>query len=117
MSEGAGVKPVSRHWRTACICFAGLVIAVAAAALYVVIDQGVTITYMQDEGRHIDDDFAALRALIPAISKDISQRDLLVLLRRGNPKDVIFEEGKVIRIGQLEFHFDEKDTLTEVRRQ
>ncbi len=54
------------------------------------------VFWSQDERRHIDNDFAALRALMPAISKGISQRDFRVLIRRGKPKEIIAEEGGVI---------------------
>jgi hypothetical protein len=115
MTEAQDNKSVNRHWRTAFFCLAGLFLVTIIVAVYGIIDQAVTINYMQEGRKSLASDLAVLRKLIPELHRGMSQKDVLTILRRQNPKAFIVEEKNTVWIGQVVFVFDQNGQLVEIR--
>lgn len=115
MINGQDKKLVNRHWRTAFFCLAGLFVVAIIVAVYEIIDQAVTIDYMQEGHKSLESDFAVLRKLTPELHRGMSQKDVLTILRRQNPKAFIVEEKNTVWIGQVVFVFDQNGKLVEIR--
>jgi hypothetical protein len=115
MKNGQDKKLINRHWRTAFFCLAGLFVVAIILAVYEIIDQAVTIDYMQEGYKSLKSDFAVLRKLTPELHRGMSQKDVLTILRRQNPKAFIVEEKNTVWIGQVVFVFDQNGKLIEIR--
>lgn len=93
------------HWKTA---FFGLLILAAlggTAAAYGLLDQGVTLTYMQQSYVETIEDLEVLQRLVPAAAPRLNRADVLTLLRRQHPRAFIVATDTSVQIGQLTFHF------------
>jgi len=102
----------TRPWQIA--FFAALVIGVAIIALlvYSVMDQAVTITHMSDGYSRTEND---LKTLGDAFPRDrYSKKDVLVVLRKLDPKGFIVETKCTVQLNGLRFEFDNKGRLVNV---
>jgi hypothetical protein len=110
--KSVGVNP---HWRTAFYGSVALLIALVALAGYGIVDQAVTITYMQEGMKTTEADLSVLARLAPSLRKGMSRKDVLSLLRQQNPEELIAEDNGTIVIGQLVFEFGKDGQLSAVK--
>ena len=102
----------TRPWRIA--FFAAFVIGVGIIAFlgYSVLDQAVTITHMSDGYSRTEKD---LKTLGDAFPRDrYTQKDILVVLRKLDPKGFIVETKCTVQLNGLRFEFDNKGRLVNV---
>jgi len=88
------------------ICFA-LLVTSSSVLLLGIVDQAITITYME---QGLDDERKAnevLGNLIVQGGKDYTQADFLHLLRQAYPDDFIVQKGSAISMGHNEFTFSQ----------
>lgn len=107
-------KPGIKTWKL----FVLIVLVVGWLAvpflLYQVIDQAVTIHYMQIGYRDTEEDLHNLAQFTVAQSPKLTRAAVLESLRRTHSPDQIKEEGSVIRAGSLSFEFGSDGTLVSV---
>jgi hypothetical protein len=92
-------------WKSAFFVSLALLVVVSCGLLYAVIDQGVSLTYMQVS---YDDQVQAntvLGDLVVMGGQEYSQKDLVHLLRQEYPDAFIVEDGETISIGSNSFYF------------
>jgi hypothetical protein len=111
-SKNVGVNP---RWRKAFYGLLALFIALVLLAVYGIVDQAVTITYMQEGMKTVKADLSVLARLAPSLTKGISRKEIVPLLRQQNPEELIAEESGTIVIGQLIFKFDKDGRLDSVK--
>jgi hypothetical protein len=90
------------------IAFIGLLVVAGiggAAAAYGLLDQGVTLTYMQQAYAETIDDLEVLQRLLPAVAPRLTRADVLALLRRQHPGTFIVATDTSVQVGQLTFLF------------
>ena len=95
------------------VCFSLLLLS-SSILLYGIVDQAVTITYME---QGFEDRLAANEVLGNLIVKGAAQHnqaDFLHLLRQAYPDGFIVQEGNTILIGRNEFVFV-NDKLSSVK--
>src|SRR5437868_10645226 len=93
------------RWKAA---FFGLLIVAGlggAAAAYGLVDQGVTLTYMQQGYTETVDDLEVLRRLLPAAAPRLQRAEVLALLRQQHPHAFIVATDTSVHVGQLTFLF------------
>lgn len=73
--------------------------------LYVVIDQGISYSYLYNENNYTKSSIKALGELIVKGSEKYTQKDILHLLRQANTDDFIVEEDNKIITGFSTFTF------------
>ena len=88
------------------ICFV-LLIASSSVLLLGIVDQAITITYMEQGFEDQRKANEVLGNLIVRGGKDYTQADFLHLLRQAYPDEFIVQEGSVISMGQNEFTFSQ----------
>ena len=87
------------------LCVAALIVT-NLFWLYQIVDSGVTLTYQQvtiDEQAKI---IESLGELVVKGAKDYSQKDILYLLRKSNPRAFIVEDQNKITFEGAQFIFD-----------
>lgn len=84
--------------------------------LYHVVDQAVTIHYMQIGYRDTEVDLYNLAQFTVAQSPKLTRAAVLESLRRTHSPEKIKEEGSVIRTGSLSFEFGSDRTRARVYR-
>jgi hypothetical protein len=109
-------KLVSRNWRTAFFLLLAVFVLTIGVLIYKIIDQAVTITYMQEGYHDTEKDLLTLSRLTPALRQGMTKKDILFLLRQQNSNEIITEEGQLLNIGQLQFIFDRDNRLIEIKR-
>ena len=95
------------------VCLSLLLIS-SSVLLYGIIDQAITISYMEEEFEQQREANQVLGNLIVKGGKSYSQADFLHLLRQAYPDEFIVQEGNVISMGQNQFHFTDS-RLSSVR--
>ena len=105
-----------RRWRGGFFALLAVLISVVAVSLYALVDQGVSYTYLGEELRYVESDFAVLRRLAPALREGDTRADVLALLRRQNPEALISSTDSTVSIGALVFRFGSEGRLGAVDR-
>ncbi len=113
-AEGRGRR--GRRWRAGFFAVLAVLIAVVIASLYALLDQGVSYTYLSDELRYVESDFAVLRHVVPTLRQGDTRADVLTLLRRQNPEALISSTDSTVSIGALVFRFGTDGRLRAVDR-
>jgi hypothetical protein len=106
---------LTQPWRVA--FFAALAIGVVIIALlaYGILDQAVTITHMSDGYSRTEKDLKTLGSVFPR--DRYNKKDILVLLRKLDPKGFIVETRCTVQVDGLRFEFDGKGRLVNVNTQ
>lgn len=81
--------------------------------LYGILDQGVTLTYMQDSCDSVSRGNEVLGNIIVKRGQEYTQADILHLLRQEYPDAFIVEKGERISMHDVSFCF-ENNRLSEV---
>lgn len=108
-------QSTTRHttvWRRLAPVLLVLLFLCTGILFYKVIDQAVTISYMQDGMHTLEEDNATLRRLVPHLAKGQTKTDVLVLLRKSNPDVFIAQTDSTLTAGQILFVFDRSGKLT-----
>ena len=111
-----GIRRSSGRWRIAFFSVLGLLILTVLAGSYALLDQGISYTYLADDLRYVESDFAILRRLTPGLRQGDTRADVLALLRRQNPEALISSTDSTVRIGGLVFRFGADGRLRAVDR-
>jgi hypothetical protein len=80
-------------------------IATCVLLIYNTIDLGVSYTYLEQSYDEKSQANEVLGNLIVKGGKEYSQQDFLYLLRKEYPKELIVEDGNIIKIGWNMFVF------------
>ena len=102
------------RWKAAFFVLLALASLGGAVAAYGALDQGVTLTYMQEGYSDTIEDLDVLRQLIPVAAPRLQRADVLNLLRRQHPTAFIVATDTSVAIGELTFLFDSGGTLRAV---
>ena len=99
------------RWKVAFFALLTATLVGAAAAVYGLVDTGVTQTYMDVGYSDAINDLEVLRELVPAVQRPLTRAEALTLLRRQHPAAFITATDSSIQIGQLTFLFAPTGTL------
>jgi hypothetical protein len=102
---------VSHWWKKSFYLLLVISIIIMAVEFYNIIDEAVTIGYMEDGYKDTDNSLNVLLKTSPYLYKQISRDDVLSLLKKQNPANYITEHDNAIFLGQLVFVFDSQGKL------
>ena len=103
-------------WKRTALSLLALLVLVIVVGFYLVLDQGVTITYMQVGYRDTKSDLELLTRVVPELHRGSSKPDVLAILRELEPDALIVERGDTLGVQGLEFQFDSSGNLVSVER-
>jgi len=111
--EQDSTKPKNK-WKWAFYILLIVLIISNVLLFYGIVDQAVTITYIQQGMQSTEDDLLVLKNLIPQLTRDQNKKDICFLLRKSNPKSFIVETDSTISVGQVKFIFDTNNKLISI---
>ena len=103
------MRPLTGKWRIAFFAMLAVAMTAVAVLLYVLLDQAVTMTYMSDGYRRTEHDFKVLAQAFPR--DRYHKKDVVVMLRRIEPKGFIVETKCAVQLNGLRFEFNARDEL------
>ena len=83
-------------WKVAFLITVPILLISNVFFINMVIDTGISYSYLQDSFKHHSQSESALEKLIVEGSKNYSQKDIPRLLRQAEPEEFIEEEGNQI---------------------
>ncbi len=98
-------------WKIAFFTCLTLFITLFVCSAYMIIDQGVSYTYLSDTLSRKDQDLKLLADIYP---KNTSKKDLVFLLRQARPDDVIVDKDNLVHIDDISFEFSDNDTIKHI---
>jgi hypothetical protein len=101
-------------WKIAFLITVPILLVSNIFFIYMVIDTGISYSYLQDSFKHHSQSESALGKLIVEGSKNYSQKDILHLLRQAKPEEFIVEEDNKIFYSGNTFIF-ENDRLVKIQ--
>lgn len=94
-------------WKIGFFTMAAACLAVIAIGTYMLLDAGVTITYMQQGYADANRDLSAMSSLVDHSFVGVAKTEMIPLLQKAYPGDLVKDEGQQVMAGQLTFQFDE----------
>lgn len=104
----------NRGWKIATVCLGTMLVGLLAFSAYHLLDQGITITYMESSLDLQGDQIELLCDFAPQIYRGRTKADVLSILRELRPDEIISDEREVVSISNLAFHFDENGLLDSI---
>jgi hypothetical protein len=106
----------AKNWRTAFAVLLCLSAAVVALLVYTIVDQAVSLTYMNEGYRNTEAALSNLATIAPLLSESSTQADVVYLLRRSWPDSFIVEKEDTVSGAGLRFRFSDSGALVEISR-
>ena len=101
-------------WKRTALGLLAAVVITLLGSSYLILDQALTITYMEVGYDSTKSDLELLGRVAPQLHRGSSKRDILGILRELEPNGLIVERGGMVRAGGLEFRFDSSGSLSAV---
>lgn len=99
------------RWKLAFWIVVPILTASLLITVYMVIDNGITITYMRVG---YEDTVRSYEALAEVFPKNQTKKDIVFVLRKSNPNMFIAEEKTLVRSEAGIFYFNQSGTLEKV---
>ena len=100
-------------WKIAFIITLLLLVVSNGILMYLLLDAGVTYTYMQVGYGDTLKANGTLKSLIPELTDNMTRKDIVHLLRKNNPDAFITDNDEGVGINQLKLQF-ENDRLINI---
>jgi hypothetical protein len=102
----------TKAWRLAFFASVAIGVGIIGFLAYSVLDQGGAITHMSDGYSRTEKDLKILGSAFPRDRYD--KKDILVILRKLDPKGFIVETKCTVQLNGLRFEFDTAGRLINV---
>ena len=102
---------MKNKWKIAFFTCLTLLITLFVCSAYMIIDQGVSYSYLSDTLYRKDQDLKLMADIYP---KNTSQKDLVFILRQARPDGIIVEKDKLVHINEISFEFSDNDTIKHI---
>lgn len=81
-----------------------------------IVDQAITINYMQIGYKNTKENLEDLMDIVPKISKEVTRDELINIISDSYPNRFVLMKDERIYVNDLAFEFDEHDKFTGVTR-
>ena len=97
------------HWKIFGISWFLISLVIISYLIFMGLEQGVSFTYMSQGCKQTVDDFKILAQIFP---KSFSKKDIIYILRKQYPDELIVEDSMSVQIKGLRFDFNNDNKLT-----